>query len=70
MKHEIDILLAQVTGEGSAAGEDLALGATVCPEGGRLAPAPASGGEIERVHAMISGAEASPPRPVSNMEGI
>ena len=37
--------------------EELALGATACPEGGQVVPAPTVGGDIERVSAMISGAE-------------
>ena len=36
----------------------LALGATACPEGGQVVPALAVGGDLERVNAMISGAEA------------
>ena len=44
-------------GPAGSGAEDLALGATALPEGGQVVPAPAVGGDLERLQAMLSGAE-------------
>ena len=37
--------------------EDMALGATACPEGGQVAPQPAGSGDVERVRALLKSAQ-------------
>ena len=49
--------LARNWEKASSVEERMALGATACPEGGQVAPAPAVDGDLERVMAMISSAE-------------
>ena len=51
---------AKAAESGGGAGmesEDMALGATACPEGGQVAPQPAGSGDLERVTAMVRSAQ-------------